>query len=502
MKALPLPLVFLLSCADPSPLAGGPATAEDKALTNVLLAFDAGDCAQVITLVEGLHTSTDLRLMTAEILYGRCLSQTGNDEAAVLVLSRVADSALPSPTVATALYYRGRAHRHLAEHAEAAADFSRIADRFPHHHLADDARYYLGRSHFDRGELSAAKSAFEAVLLMPRASHLRHAGATYRLGLTLLETASDATAPELELAWRRFAEVLSDYSDTIYADDAAYRQGRVRFAEQRYDEAEQLLSAFRETHPDSVYGDDALYYAARCRDERGELEGAIALYREVEAAGTSLSDDAAFRAGHAALTLAEASGRPEDYAAAEIDLARALETYPSTPWMTSLAYDLGRARYALERFSAAIEAFAKVVAVPTSVFADNAVYYTGRCWYRIAFRDAPDSYHVAITWFLRLLSDYPTSSYADDATYFEARALFELGEFESAAATFESLVLNFPESNYLDDALRYLTLSELALGDCDKASEALDRMRTLASSSPFLSQTEATFALRCDGGTP
>ncbi|MFO0748502.1 MAG: tetratricopeptide repeat protein [Myxococcota bacterium] len=403
------------ACAGDSPLGGGDAGREEAALIALQTAFLADDCDQVVALAAGFSASTDLRLHAVTTMYGRCLWRRGDAAGAVTLLARVAYVDPPDAAVPGALFWLGRARIDADDAVTALADLARFRERFAHHIYFDDAIYYSGKAHAVAGDPTAAIADFAAVLALPGASDSLRVEASYETALALVQRAAgDAASPDLELAYGWFETVRNDFASSVYADNAAYHLGRVRFDQGRWAEAEAL-----------------------------ELS--------------------------------------------------ALADWPTSTWRPSMGYVLGRARYELGLLGPAIEAFAITLEDATSLYHDNALYYTGRSWYRLALND-PERYPLAIGFFDRVLAEHPTSSYADDAAYFRARAYFELEDLERADAAFALIPTSFPTSPYLDNALHYLVLVRLALDDCAGARAALDALAAITPPSSFLASTQAVFA--------
>lgn len=413
------------ACADASPLADGPVDSEEAALIAISTAFQADDCAQVEALAANFVATTDLRLHTVTVYYGRCRYHDNDDAGAVALLARVAYAEPADSVVPTALYWLARARSNLGDASTAVRDLSRFRERFAHDSRYDDATYYLGKALLDSADPDAAIAAFADVLTQPGASELRRAGATYATGRALVARAQgDPNSPDLEAAAGWFASVQRDFATSIYADNAAYREARVRYDQGRWRDAEALLAA-------------------------------------------------------------------------------ALSAWPESSWRPSMAWFLGSARYQRDAFGEALEAYAITLTDPTSVYYDNALYYSGRCWYRQASADAPERFATAINFFSRLLSERPDSVYADDAAYFAARAAFEQDDLEAAETAFALIPARFPASPYVDNAWHYLVLVRLGLGDCEAALSALVALEAMTPASPYASATRAQFeASACGGLTP
>ncbi len=497
----------LAACSEPSPLApGATPTAQEAALAQLAAAFADGDCATVLARAPGVVASTDQRLHAVSSWYGRCQYRQGDYQGAAASLDALAAQPGDDPYLADAAYYAARARYRLGLYEPAREGFDAFVDRFPYDTLRDDAWYFAGRASMYLGDAQGARGRFDALLGWPGSSPSRRAGALYQRA-RVDQTEARAATPErsgalFDAAWEGFGRVLDDYPASPYADGAAWHRGLVRYDQGLYDEARALFAAVPEDFPGTTLADDAAYFVARCDERLGRLEQALAEYAQAEALDPAglYADNARYRAGRVLYAQARAAdqladpGAPALYAQAQAAFEGFLATYPTSALGPAASYFLGRARYAQRLLSAAIEAFAATVAATGSVYRDNALYFTGRAWYRTAWSGDPSLYETAIPWFDRLLSEYPTSFYAAGATYFRARALLALGRPDEAEPPLAGFRDRFPTSSYVDNALYALVLARVALGDCQGADEALTQLQGVTPASPFLGRAQAAAA--------
>lgn len=493
-------LAVLAGCADRSPLEGG-GTAEDQSLIAIGEAFAAKDCATVETLSLGFTTTSVPRYDAVTTWLGRCQYRDGDFDAAAETLAEPAARLPAGPHTPDAAYYAGRATYRTDAYEVALTALGGFEARFPHSARRDDALYWAGRAllHLDRP--TEALAAFRGVLADPVATDSRRARATWQAGraeVALAEEADDPSSPRWAAAAQWFQDALAGWASGSVADDAACDLAVLPYHRGRWTEAEQALGAFLAAWPNAGVRYRADWYRARAIEEQGDLDRAIAAYAAHEAAYAdhSYADDARFRRGRALSIEAEGGG---DWAAAEDMLRGFLADWPTSSLRPGAAWYLGRATYEQGRFEEAVGALAEAVDAATSVYNDNALYYTGRAWYRVAWRGQTARYTDAVDAFDLLASRWPESSYVDNAAYFRARALFALGQAAEAEAGLEALLTEHPDSPYVDNALYWLVRVRLSGADCTGAAAALAALKT--TDSPYVAKAVARFeASACAGG--
>ncbi len=503
--ALGAALAALTACAERSPLAGGDATADDRAVKAIAEAYAARDCAAVEGLAASYETTSVERHQAVTYMFGRCFYLTGRYPQAATTLARISNLTPPGRLTDDALYFLGRSHYRLKAWPEAEAALLTYRERFDHQPYQDDALYFLGKIRLRVDEPDAALVIFDALMNDERSSPIRRAGAAYQSGkaeVALIRLDPDAADAHRLAARAWFERILEDHLESIYADNAQYQLAALLYDEGRLLEAEAALLDFEARWPRSALSHLSLYKRGRIAEKLGDAQRALTLYEAYEAtfAGASFADNTRYRSGRVLLREAErlddegSSDATVAYAAAELTLASALTDFPDTLLAHRIGYFLGRARYAREAFSTAISAFALTLEHPESIYADNASYYTGRCLYRL------ERYEDARARFALLPQTHPDSPYLDDAAYFSARSSAQQARWVEAAEAFEAFTLTFTLSPYLDNAFDQLTLALLALDDCEGALAALARMRAATPDSALIDAASARTLAACPEG--
>jgi len=102
------------------------------------------------------------------------------------------------------------------------------------------------------------------------------------------------------------------------------------------------------------------------------------------------------------------------------------------------------------RILQAITEFDLLLQIGSSIYLDNAQYYTGRSYY------AMGSLATALTELQAVEDNYPTSLYIDNSLYWIARVYADLVNCTAANATLTDLEARFPGSTFILQAQTYL----------------------------------------------
>jgi TolA-binding protein len=486
-----------------SPLAGGAWTEEERALSELVLAYQARDCELVKERAPHYLTSSALRFERVTYMLGRCHYLDGAFESAARVLSRVSEQSPPLSRTDDALYYLGRAHYRAGQWAEAEGAWRRYLARFAHLGYADDAQYYLAKLKLRSGEPLEAHVLLEALLTLDGLSEARRAGVVYQLGkashdLAKIAPPAQATA-RFEEARSWFERVLRDHPLSVYVDNARYQLALIFIDEGALEAALDALAQLLTDLPETPLAHFVVYRQGRVSEQLGRFEEAQGYYQSYEErfAGAAFHDNARYRRGRLSFEQAqalEAQGLTEAralYAEAELTLSSFLVDFQGSALTHRVAYYLGRARYARKSYDTALLAFALTLQTPESLYADNALYYTAKSLYQLA------RYEEARVEFVAFEERFPESVYLDDTLYFHARCWMREGDLSEAITLFERLITSLPASPYLDNAYARLVESWLTLERCDEALRSLTALEQLSPPSPLAQESRRSFESLC-----
>jgi len=107
-----------------------------------------------------------------------------------------------------------------------------------------------------------------------------------------------------------------------------------------------------------------------------------------------------------------------------------------------------------------------------------------------------DSFKKAISFYDKIIKDFPDSIYTDYVQYRQGIALLKMEEIEAATLSFQTLQANFPTSKYLNDAKYYLAVAYFKKEDWATAKAHIQEfIEGLPQSKKFLAEAYYILAL-------
>jgi soluble lytic murein transglycosylase len=79
----------------------------------------------------------------------------------------------------------------------------------------------------------------------------------------------------------------------------------------------------------------------------------------------------------------------------------------------------------------------------------------------------------AITWYQRVVAEFPSTDWAKEAQFLTGWLEFNRGNYKAAISPLETMLVKYPTSKWMDDALWFLGMSHYMLGDFAAAKENL-----------------------------
>jgi len=197
-----------------------------------------------------------------------------------------------------------------------------------------------------------------------------------------------------------FQQLLNDFPNSPYADDAQYYIAwsyyYLSFYEQAITEFEKLIT----NYSDSLYADDAQYYIGNINENKlGYYIQALLEYQEL------------------------------------------INNYPDSPYADDAQMGIGNCYYVTYDFSHAIEAYQKLIDDYTeSSLLALAQYSIGHS-YRKLF-----NYEQAVLEYNKVIDNYPESDYVAPSQYYLAYSYFEAKDYNQAILEFQLTIDNYPDA--------------------------------------------------------
>ncbi|MDA0577276.1 MAG: tetratricopeptide repeat protein, partial [Verrucomicrobia bacterium] len=335
----------------------------------------------------------------AAVSLAYCLQEQKAWGEAAEAFGRAANDYPATNDTARLIYEQAWSWREAGRDAEARAAFGTLAERFPEDALAADANFHLA-------EASYAQA-------------------------TAPEVSAEKRQKLLVEARERFERILKIKDAARLEDKAYYRIGWTLWLAEDFAPAAKAFDQVQEKNPKSELLADALFQAGQAYAKAGQPDVAAERYR-------SLLDNAAFAAfayrPEAAVGLGNcliAEGKPVDAIAVLETVTREHADHASA---AEAFFLLGKARYELEAFDAAREAFGQVTARTRGEVAARAQFYTGQAW------QAQENFQQALVAYLRVQAIYGAhAEWLAAATFESGKCQEALGAMDEARAAYKAV---------------------------------------------------------------
>ena len=320
----------------------------------------------------------------AMAMSGTCLQEQKKWEEAARAFQSVIEGYAPDKDQARMFYELGWSWREAGKDSESLAAFRALADRFPGDPLALDALFHLAEAKYKE---------------------------------PVPPEQPGETAKRLDAAREMYAKVLALSKDKRLGDKSVYRIGWCFWLTGKYAEAAAEFDRLCRDFSGSELAPDALFQAGQSYARAGAPDMACKRYEELIGnqgyAGFKYMPEAGLGLGEAKLAL----NQPAEAAQILGGWLKKNEKHASAAQAHLL---LGRARYDLKEYDAALESFGKVPALTRSELAAQAQFYSGQAL------QARGDFKGAALAYLRVQALYP------DAAEWVAAGMFENGKCSEA----------------------------------------------------------------------
>jgi len=146
----------------------------------------------------------------------------------------------------------------------------------------------------------------------------------------------------------------------------------------------------------------------------------------------------------------------QDYEGAEKAISTYILLYPDGAWIESAYAKLGELQYITGKLSKAIGTFQyHINFFKSSKQVENSIYLLGNI-----LRTEIREYLLAVSWYTRLIKEFPSSKYLGNALFERAECYEALGQNAKAKKDYQKYLKLFPEGHYKTLCLTRLSVSE------------------------------------------
>ncbi len=264
-----------------------------------------------------------------------------------------------------------------------------------------------------------------------------------------------------------FQQLLDDYPDSSYVDDAQYYIAYIN--EKKFGYYSKALLEYYQlliNYPDSIWADDAQLGMGNCYYSSGEYNNAIIEYQKV----IDEYPDSPFHA-FAQYYIGHSYRNSYNFTQAVIEFEKVIENYPESDYPAPAQYYIGYSYYQDKNYNQAILEFQLTIdnypdstwpGEPDRLVAPLAQFYIGYCHGKLA------QYLEAIAAYQMVIDNYSDSTWSDgrgippEAQFWigdcyqnlgvnEEDEIIQRDKLDAAIQAYQLVIDNYPNSTWWDD---------------------------------------------------
>ena len=267
----------------------------------------------------------------------------------------------------SATFFAAAARYKMGRYESASAGFRGLPSLFPDSPLAIQSSLWAGMCEEKLGRPREAITLYEEA---GRQTEHPDAGkeAMYALAWTELGLANG------EKARAAFKWLTEESSQIQFAEQAYFWEGRLNYAESRWEEAMESLLQLKRLYPHSQLADSALFFAARSTRKSSDYNGAIQLFEKLvkEYPESEFIEQAEIESAECMIEAGKAG-------AAALKFEQFIQNNLDSPLRPLALYDMGRALQRTGEFEDAIEQYKAAAGGETTELAARCRFAIAEC---------------------------------------------------------------------------------------------------------------------------
>ena len=350
-----------------------------------------------------------------------CLRKLDRIDESINVLNKFVDSKPTGASLAGGLYELGMAHVQKKQFDEAIAAFERVLEEVPDYAAKDKILFELGWAWADKKDAEKSIARFEELInTYPQSEFV--AEATYQIAQQHYE------AKRYDRAVPMYTSVSSKATDTSLQEKAFYKLGWSLFQQAKYPEAAQEFRNQVDKFPNGDFVVDGYFMTAECLFKQDKFGEALAGYQRArELLERNAQPDVTEQVRtlvylHGAQCLRE----QKKWADAEAWLREIIARYPSSPYLSTVIFELATAKQNMNQTDEALRLFGEVASKYRDELAARARFMMGELYF------AQRQFDKAIPEFQRVMFGYGAEKADGSIKNWQARGGFEAGRCSEA----------------------------------------------------------------------
>lgn len=345
-----------------------------------------------------------------------CLRKLDKLDESITTLTKFLDTKPTGMSLANGLYELGMAQVEKQQFGEAITAFERVLTEVPDYAAKDKILYELGWAWADKKETEKSIARFQELVDKHPESDLVPE-AIYQLAQQHFE------AQHYDKAAPMYTSVLTKSSDATLKEKALYKLGWSLFQQNKYAEAGAEFRKQAETFPTGQLIVDAQFMIGECLFKQDKFSEAFSSY---QAARQSLERNAQSEVSEQVRTLiylhgAQCLREQKKWTECESWLREIVSRYPSSPYLSTVVFELATAKQNLNQPEDALRLFGEVASKYRDEVAARARFMMGELYF------AQRKFDKAIPEFQRVMFGYDAEKADQEVKNWQARSGFEAG---------------------------------------------------------------------------
>ncbi|MFC1718552.1 tetratricopeptide repeat protein, partial [Candidatus Poribacteria bacterium] len=327
------------------------------------------------------------------------------------------------------------------------------------------AKYKIAASYSKMAEQLEDPTMYEKSLEYMPELYEKSTVAKQREGLIFLWGHNYYKMERYEEAEPKFTELLGDYPDSQFAENAYYSLGKLNYELKNYEQSRNAFKMIVEKFPNSDNVDDAQYFIARCFYDEENYDQAHIEFEKVQLVDNEdLLAQSRYYDGLSLLRM----GRNQDALTA---YQKFIADFPENLFVTPAYFDMGTIYGKLKEYDSATRHYELAIQNTKDEITK------GEIQFQIGYNyfDAED-YQSAIAAWEKLMEVYPENLNIPEARFRMGESHYNLKDFEAAIAGYNDVLEQDPESDHIPFVTYKIGESYYGMDEKEQALEWYQRV--------------------------
>jgi tetratricopeptide (TPR) repeat protein len=283
-----------------------------------------------------------------------------------------------------------------------------------------------------------------------------------------------------EEAEPKFRELLNDYPDSRFGENAYYSLGNLYYELKQYELSRESFKMVIDKFPNSDFIGSSQFFIAKCFFDEANYDQSHLEFEKVQTEDQVLSAQARYYDGLSLFRM----GRNQEALTA---YQKFIADFPNSVFITAAYFDMGTIHGKLKEYDEATRNYELAIQhAKDDITRAQIQFYIGGNYF------SAEDYQAAIDAYRRLMQDYPESVDIPQARFMIAESNWHLKAYEDAIAGYTEILEKDSESENVPYSMYQIGECHYQLGDKEMALEWYNKMLEAHPDSPTVK--DATYS--------